>query len=325
MGSDHQIPDLEPPQPEADGSGRSESRTDLILIGHVGFATNRTANGEKTSLGGAGYATAVAASALLNSRVGLVAQVGQDFNLAALSRLNLDMAGVAALSGASARFCIHQLHDGTRSFRSELGVATAPRLDLFPANYFWAKYVHLGTAPPNQQLAWLRFLRDQGCAAQISLDMFEHFVLTEPDACREASDLADLVFLNQVERTGLYSENYYPKAPAILKHGPGGADFVADGMSRHVSAPMVREVDPVGAGEVLAGTFLALRVLGLQEIEALNYAVSAATSSVTEFGVDGPELAKGLALIEHRLASAADRSHLRKAQLATAIASGSVV
>lgn len=117
----------------------------MVLIGHVGFATNRTANGTKTSLGGAGYATAVAASALLMGQVGLVAQVGQDFDFAALSRLNLDMAGVSAVPGASARFYIHQFDDGTRSFMSELGVATTPastyslRLTSGRSMYIWAR------------------------------------------------------------------------------------------------------------------------------------------------------------------------------------------
>ena len=44
---------------------------------------------------------------------------------------------------------------------------------------------------------------------------------------------------------------------------------------------------------MLAGNFLALSARELKEIEALNYAVSAATSSVTESGVDGPEWRKG--------------------------------
>ena len=123
MERGHQIRDSGASQPEPGGYRRSEPRIDVVLIGHVGFATNRTANSAKTSLGGAGYATAVAASALLMGQVGLVAQVGQDFDSGALSRLNLDMAGVSALPGASARFCIHQFDDGTRSFMSELGVA----------------------------------------------------------------------------------------------------------------------------------------------------------------------------------------------------------
>jgi len=295
------MPDWELRQPELGDYNRSERRTDLVLIGHVGWATNQTASGTKTVIGGSGYAAAVAASALLVGGVGLVTQVGQDFDLTALRCLNINMEGVAVLPDATAKFFIHQFEDSTRSFKSELGVAATPRLDLFPLAYLRTKHVHLGTAPPAQQLAWLRFLRNRGCVAQISVDMFEHFVATEPDASRQACDLADIIFLNKLEYKGLYGENYYPKAPTILKHGPGGADLVADGTSRHVSALAVREIDPIGAGEVLAGVFLALRVQGLREIDALSYAVSAASSSVTEFGVDGPELANALMHIRAKL------------------------
>ena len=49
-------------------------------------------------------------------------------------------------------------------------------------------------------------------------------------------------------------------------------------------------MDGTGAGEILAGVYLALRARGLAEGRALDYAVRAATSSVTEFGVDGPGL-----------------------------------
>ena len=86
--------------------------------------------------------------------------------------------------------------------------------------------MHLGTAPPRQQLAWLDFLRDKGCRAQVSVDMFESFVATERDACRRLCDRADLIFLNDVEYQGLYDGESHPRAPAVLKHGPGGAEFL---------------------------------------------------------------------------------------------------
>jgi sugar/nucleoside kinase (ribokinase family) len=53
-------------------------------------------------------------------------------------------------------------------------------------------------------------------------------------------------------------------------------------------------MDGTGAGEILAGAYLALRARGLPEGRALDYAVRAATSSVTEFGVDGPQLTREL-------------------------------
>jgi sugar/nucleoside kinase (ribokinase family) len=271
---------------------------DLVLVGHVGWATNENALGTGVSLGGSGYAAAYTASILLGGRAGLVAQVGQDLNPDGWPGLGLDLAGLAVLPGASARFHISRLGSGARGFQSELGVAATPRFNTFPEPYFRAGHVHLGTMPPGQQLAWLKFLRDQGFRARISVDTFEHFVSTQPIASREVCDLADLIFMNEAEYHGLYRDNEIPKAPTILKDGPRGADYIADGLTHIASAtPAVQVVDDTGAGEILAGAYLALRAHRLAEDRALGYAVRAASSSVTEFGVDGPHLTRELTAI----------------------------
>jgi sugar/nucleoside kinase (ribokinase family) len=279
-------------------------RVDLVLIGHVGFATDRTPSGTTTYIGGSGFAVAFAASALLRREVGLVTQVGEDFDLAKLRLLPVNIQGVAVRPGASATFFIDQFRDGSRAFRSDLGVAAEPGFDSFPASYFGAGHVHLGTAPPGQQLAWLEFLREKGCRAQISVDMFEPFVATEPGMCRRVCDRADLIFLNEAEDRDLYYERPRPSVPTILKHGPGGAEFIGDSGRHRIPAPPADEVDPIGAGEILAGAFLALRALGLAEDRALGYAVAAATQSVTEFGVTGPAVTGELARIRDELGSA---------------------
>jgi sugar/nucleoside kinase (ribokinase family) len=276
---------------------------DLVLIGHVGSATDRTPTGTKTYTGGSGFAAAFAASALLDRGVGLVTQVGQDFDLIRLRLLSIDMQGVAVRPGASATFVIDQRCDGSLSFRSDLGVAAEPGFDAFPASYFPARYVHLGTAPPRQQLAWLAFLRGEGCRAQISVDMFEPFVEKEPDTCRKICDRADLIFLNEAEYDSLYRGRPQPSAPTLLKHGPAGAEFRAGGIRHQVEAPPAKEVDSIGAGEILAGAFLALRALGLAEDRALRYAVEAATRSVTEFGVAGPAVTRELSRVRAELAA----------------------
>jgi sugar/nucleoside kinase (ribokinase family) len=275
---------------------------DLVLVGHVGWATNENAHGTGVSLGGSGYAASYAASTLLAGRIGLVAQIGQDLNLHGLDGLGLDLAGLAVLPGASARFHISRVSDEARVFQSELGVAATPRFGAFPERYFRAGHVHLGTMPPGQQLAWLKFLRDHGFQAPVSVDTFEHFVSTQPIASRDVCDLADLIFMNEAEYKGLYLENEIPKAATILKHGPRGADYIADGMTHVASAtPAVDVVDDTGAGEILAGVYLALRAHGLAEDQALGYAVRAASSSVTDFGVDGPHLTRELIAIRDEL------------------------
>jgi sugar/nucleoside kinase (ribokinase family) len=272
----------------------------LVLIGHVGFATDRTPNGTTTYAGGSGFATAFAAAALFD-RVGLVAQVGADFDLSVLRLLPVDLSGVSVLPGASATFVIDQSRDGRLSFSSDLGVAAEPRFDTFPPSYLWARYVHLGSAPPQQQLEWLKFLRDKGCRAQMSVDMFEPFVAAEPVACREVCRRADLVFLNETEYRGLYNDRGRPSAPTVLKHGSAGAEFLTTEGRHGVPAPAADEVDSVGAGEILAGAFLALRARGLAADRALNYAVAVATRSVTEWGVAGQGVVRELARIREEL------------------------
>jgi sugar/nucleoside kinase (ribokinase family) len=288
----------------ADSSGQviSSCSATLVLVGHVGFATDQTASGSVTSPGGSGFAAAYAAAALLDG-VGLVAQVGQDFDLNALRHLRIGMDGVAVLPGFSARFRIEQAADGGLSFSSDLGVAAEPSFTSFPASYLQARYVHLGSAPPRQQLAWLEFLRARGCQALVSVDMFEPFVAAEPEICREACARADFIFLNQAEYQGLYDGGSHPPVPVIRKHGPGGAEYLADGISFRIPAPPVVEVDSIGAGEILAGAFLALRARGLAVERALAYSVAAAARSVTEFGVAGPQVTGELKRIRAELGS----------------------
>ncbi len=124
--------------------------------------------------------------------------------------------------------------------------------------------------------------------------MFEPFVVAEPGTCRQICDAADLIFLNEAEYRALYHAGPLPSAPTLLKHGRAGAEFLADGVRHQAPAPPVDEVDPIGAGEILAGAFLALRARGLAEDRALSYAVAAAARSVTEFGVAGPSVTREL-------------------------------
>ena len=133
--------------------------------------------------------------------------------------------------------------------------------------------------------------------------MFEPFVMAEPSACREICDRADLIFLNEAEYRGLYHAQPQPPTPTVLKRGPGGAEFRAAGVWHQIMAPPADELDPIGAGEILAGSFLALRARGLAEDEALRYSVAVATQSVTEFGVAGPGVTGELRRVREQLGS----------------------
>jgi len=295
---------------EADGQlddpGGPAAPVDLVVIGHVGTLIVHAGVVSWTSAGGSGYAGAASAGPLIGRRAGLVAQVGKGFDLDPLRRRQVDLAGVAELPGPSAKLRIREFDDGTRSFSAELGVAAAIRPDTFPRRYLGASYIHLGTAPPDQQLTWLEYLRDSGCAAQISADMSEHYVTSNPCASREVCDNVDLIFMNQAEYDGLYGDAQLPvpKAPLVVKRGSAGARLLVDGHPQEVEAEPAQVVDPTSGGEVLAGVFLALRADGQSEREALRYAVRAATSCVADYGVTGPHLAAELDAIRREVRGA---------------------
>ena len=279
--------------------GPKERGPELVVVGHVGTSIVHAGAISWTSAGGSGYAVAATAGALIGGRASLVAAVGKDFDLAPLRSRRVDLDGVAELPGPSAKLRIREFDDGTRSFSAELGVAAAVRTGTFPARYLDADYIHLGTAPPDQQLTWLEYLHERGSRAHISADMFEHYVATYPTASREVCDGVDLIFMNQAEYDGLYGDAQLPvpKAPLIVKRGPFGARLIVDGHPQEVEAPVAQFVDPTGGGEVLAGVFLALRADGLPERRALKYAVRAAAACVADYGVTGSHLTAELEVI----------------------------
>ena len=284
----------------AEGNGGPNERgPELVVVGHVGASIVHAGAVSWTSAGGSGYAVAATAGALIGRRAGLVAAVGKDFDLAPLRSRQVDLDGVTPLPGPSAKLRVREFGDGSRSFSAELGVAAVVRTGIFPARYLDADYIHLGTAPPEQQLTWLEYLHERGCRAHISADMFEHYVATYPTASREVCDSVDLIFMNQAEYDGLYGDAQLPvpKAPLIVKRGPFGARLIVDGHPQEVEAPVAQFVDPTGGGEVLAGVFLALRADGLPERRALRYAVRAAAACVADYGVTGSHLTAELEVI----------------------------
>ena len=284
----------------AEGNGGpSERGPELVVVGHVGTSIVHAGAISWTSAGGSGYAVAATAGALIGGRAGLVAAVGTDYDLAPLRNRHVDLDGVTELPGPSAKLRVREFNDGSRSFSAELGVAAAVRTGTFPARYLDADYIHLGTAPPEQQLTWLEYLHERGCRAHISADMFEHYVATYPTTSREVCDSVDLIFMSQAEYDGLYGDAQLPvpKAPLIVKRGPSGARLIVDGHPQEVEAPVAQFVDPTGGGEVLAGVFLALRADGLPERRALKYAVRAAAACVADYGVTGSHLTAELEVI----------------------------
>jgi ribokinase len=238
-------------------------------------------------MGGSAYYCAVGACVAQPSGIGVVAPVGDDFDLDVLTRLGIDYEGVREYPGETPRFAITQVADGTRTFTAAWGVATRVRIDAFPSRYAAAKYVHLSTAPPEEQLTWIAWLRRQAAQCTVSVDMFEAFASSHSAMSRRVCLSADLVFLNDEEARLLAWTRPKGNAQAmILKHGPEGAEYIDAWRTVAISTVHVPAIDTTGAGDILAGVFLALRSGGATPEVALRHAVAVATASVQSFGVD---------------------------------------
>jgi ribokinase len=72
----------------------------------------------------------------------------------------------------------------------------------------------------------------------------------------------------------------------VLKQGKEGASLFTEGFSCHAGTGAVDAVDNTGAGDVLNGVFLGLRLRGIDQALSLRVAVAAATSSVKAYGRD---------------------------------------
>lgn len=263
------------------------SQIELVIVGDIAFETDITSYGTKTSPGGSGYYAAVGAS-LFSEKIGVVAHVGRDFPLDNLKKRKLDTSGiVVAPYGNSAHFTVAHHPDQSRTFSADRGV-TSDFLTSFPNEYKSTRYIHLATATPHHYLKWIEQFQSNGIHPEVlSADAFELFCRQYPAETLKAFRAVDLIFLNEEELGILrqYGETNF-QVPMILKRGSKGAVYIDQEEQITIPAPSVSAIDTTGAGDVLAGVFLALRSQGVPITTALEKAVAAATSSVTNFGVD---------------------------------------
>lgn len=260
----------------------------LVTIGHVGFDTAHTPKGRKRFSGGAAYFTTKGAS-LFSRRVGVVTRIGRDFNIGLLKKLGIDVSGVKVIrSGRSFNWKAKYDKDFNRiSAMGQLNVGARLRPQDIPNNFINAKQIHISTMLPVLQQKIIQYLRIRGCRAKISIDTVEQFIKEKPEQIKAVVQQADIIFLNDREYQLVKRLVNMRTKMVIRKLGENGAEVHWQGKVFHANAPKIKTViDTTGAGDMLAGAFLALLANGKKPQEALKKAVIIASESVTRFGVE---------------------------------------
>lgn len=277
----------------------SESRVNLWMVGSIGIDDVETRCEKRVDLLGGSLPFATAAASFY-APVGAVGVVGSDFPEAFTERwqsFGVDLAGVQYKEGAtfrwSGRYTENMIDRDT--LRTELGVFESFTPEL-PASYREAEYILLGNIQPQLQLHVL----EQACKPRfVVLDTMNLWIEIARPALLEVIGRVNLLTLNDSEARQLSGcWNILECAEKLLQMGPeyliikkgehGALLFTREGEIMIAPAWPVRNlVDPTGAGDTFAGSFLGyLTQVGSITSATLRKALLHA-SVVASLGVEG--------------------------------------
>lgn len=262
----------------------------LVFIGYTNIDINITPK-EKTILpGGGAYFAAVAAS-LFHRPIGLITRIGKDYDPTFLfSRVLRE--GVCVDNHKATTRSIQTYHSETdptdRDIRLEWGVSLDLNPDDIPSGWIEnARFIHIATMPPFQQLLFIDHVRRRATQSVVSIDT-DSFFFKEPELEKQIIEnfsRADLIFANRLEYKKLRNTIHQVKE-TVVKRDKEGAFYLRKGKILHsVSAEEVQPVDVTGAGDIFAGVFLAQRFRNKSIHTCLKTATDIASKSITEPGV----------------------------------------
>ena len=260
----------------------------VVIVGNVAYDINtfpKRNNGKDkivVNRGGSGYYSLIPASFF--TKVGIVARVGNDFDVNLLKKYNIDLKGLKVINNSLTTKFHHTYltSDGqTRTFKPEIFEETLINIDDFPEAYYDAKYIHISTNFPKIQEQYIEKIRKHSNAI-ISIDTHEAYMEKESNHIKKIFDKADIAFIDKE-----FTELLDCKAPIkIIKNGKNGCSYRSDKLNFDSKTSESKVIDKTGAGDVVIGVFLAMMSITNNPKKSLDKAVEVATISVSNYGVD---------------------------------------
>lgn len=265
---------------------RNEDIPKLIIVGDSAYDTNlfNLDNEQsycKTNLGGSSIYASIPASSIY--RVGLVSNVGEDFEIEKLSKYNIDLSGVTIHKGEkTSRFynILNTKDQQDRKTRAEYNEKLTPIYEDIPYKFFNSNFFYISTMLPKKQKDIIKKIKEKCPNSVIGVDTFEGY--SELDETLEVFNMADITFIDKE-----FSKLLQNKAKTkIIKLGKEGCILIDNGKKTLIEANTIENVvDKTGAGDCLNGVFMNLIAHGHSKKESLEIAVKIATLSITEFGI----------------------------------------
>ena len=266
----------------------NRNTVDVVIVGNIAHDVNTFPNRDNgkdlvvCNNGGAGYYSLIPAS--IYSKTGIVARVGNDFDLSKIVEQDIDLKGLKIVKDKpTTKFHHTYLSDDgqTRTFRPEIYENCMISEEDFPEEYFKAKYIHIATNFPKIQNSFIDLIRKKSNAI-ISIDTHEAYMETDSEYIKKVFDKVDIAFIDK-EFTNLLDCNAPIK---IIKMGKSGCKYIGINEEFIVNANETNVVDKTGAGDVVTGVFLAMMSKTNDKKKSLEEAVKMATESIKDYGVD---------------------------------------
>jgi sugar/nucleoside kinase (ribokinase family) len=263
-------------------------RNKLLVVGHVARDVVKTKTGGSEFWGGAGYHVAMAAALFLEkNQVLIFANAGYDFDAKLMENEGVDVHKLIINNELETD---RHFVDESGEERTYVGVGgLSDQIDLSSIEEVIGEvaWIHLASSPPAQQMRWLDQLeKHRNGEITFSADTFDTFAREIPNEVRTVFKRCDWAMVNNSEWDGVKVDDL--GINIVKKLGGDGAQIyhgkdlaVETGCSGSVDV-----ADTTGAGEVVAGVFIANKLLGKSNEESLRMAVEMATKSVTDFGTD---------------------------------------
>lgn len=271
----------------------------IAVYGHVGFDISTIDGRTSHTPGGAAYYASKAAAAH-GATVHLVTILGDDFPEAHLCSSRIRLASPALPGAKSATF--HQVYNSSGDivhFEAYLNACEALTPDLILASAITPAAVFIATMPPRRQAEALGFLGRSGYNGTVAIDTALVYVDGFREVLRDYGAAIDVVFMNKAESVAV-GVAPVSGGMTVIKRGSKGAALFQEGKWLDVPGTSAKPVVTLtGAGDVLAGAFLARIATGitaeLSLVHAVEFASAYVQSGVSSLGEtpiqsgEGPE------------------------------------
>lgn len=278
---------------------------DLVVLGNLLLddVVHEDGTTRMAQPGGATLFVALGAS-LWKTRVGIVSRLGDDYPTAVLDALTergVELAGVHRLGRPGLRTWL--LYEGRRRrvvhrLDGPTHAEVSPTPGEIPESWLGSRAFHLAPMPPAVQHALVDALETRRDAL-LSLDPYEILDAANAGEWTALARRVDVLFLSEDEVT-LPGVDDDPRPVlrrigggrlglVVFKRGARGGlvyDVRRDAFSVWTARP-TEVVDATGAGDAFAGGFLAGRLRGETDAEAVERALTSASFALAGVGADG--------------------------------------